>query len=395
MAKKQVFNQSIIYFFDLQVQKNPHHMAIEDNDIAYSYKELNEKSNQLAHWFIKKNINPGDFIALLLEPSVDFIVCLLAIIKMGAIYAPLDTSSPASRIEAITSEFNPTLLITDENHKKQLKINANIRFIKKIQFECVNYPKDNLNTVFEGGFPLYLMYTSGSTGKPKGILIPHNAVINLTKIDNYAKIHKDNIIGQFSNPAFDASTFEIWSALLNGATLSILAEDVKKNHIELKKYLKARKISHLFLPTAYFHQLIKSFPNTLNSVESIIFGGEQANATLIKNFLHYRKINKISVTLINGYGPTEATTFTCKHIMTERNEYSDEELMSIGEKITNVKTYILDEKGNQSAVGELYISGINLALGYYPNENSHQNKFSINPYECGKPYQRLYKTGDK
>lgn len=239
------------------------------------------------------------------------------------------------------------------------------------------------------------MYTSGSTGKPKGILIPHQAVVNLTKVDNYANITKGTIIGQFSNLAFDACTFEIWSALLNGAVLSIIPLSARTDHIELKKHLQKQQITCLFLPTGYFHQLIKSFPKTLNAVEIIVIGGEQANAALIKNFLHYRKMNQLPLILINGYGPTEATTFTCRHIMTEESDFDDEELMSIGRPIRNVETYVLDEYGNRATEGELYISGINLALGYFSNENKEHNAFSINPFEQNEPYKRLYKTGDR
>jgi polyketide synthase PksJ len=390
---QQNFNLTVIELFEHQSQKTPNLIAVQDKNITYSYKELNEKANQFAHWLVKKHINQNDFVAILLEPSVDFIICILAIIKIGAIYVPLDTKAPQTRLETITNDFNPKLIITSEKYKVRLKNNVNCGLIKNIQLECICCPKHNFNIAIDANSPIYLMYTSGSTGKPKGILIPHNAVVNLAKVDNYATIKKGTIIGQFSNLAFDASTFEIWSALLNGGVLSIIPISVRTDHIELKKYLQEQQITCLFLPTGYFHQLIKSFPKTLNSVEMIIFGGEQVNPILIRNFLTYRKINQLPITLVNGYGPTEATTFTCRHIMTEVSELEDAEFMSIGNPIKNVKTYVLDEHGNQTSEGELYISGINLALGYHNIKNKDQ--FSNNLFEHEEPYNRIYKTGDK
>ena len=223
----------------------------------------------------------------------------------------------------------------------------------------------------------------------------NEVVVNLCKIDNYADINEKTVIAQFSNLAFDACTFEIWSALLNGGVLSIIPLSDRTDHSRLKKYLEKHKINCLFLPTSFFHQLIKSYPQTLNSVGKIIFGGEQVNFVLLKKYLTFRKDTHNPVVLINGYGPTEATTFTCKHVLTEQYNFTDEEdLKSIGTAISNVKTYVLDEQGNPSQEGELYISGINLAAGYL-SEQYNETSFFANPFISTEPFIRMYKTGDK
>ena len=393
---QQNFNYTVIEFFEAQVQKTPYKLALQDRNIEYSYVALNEKANQFAQWLLKNSVNQSDFVAILLEPNVNFIICILAIIKLGAVYVPLDTMAPKTRLQEITNDSNPKLVITSEEYKDKLnKMRLSISLIKRIHLESISYSKANLNKSVSPQSPLYLMYTSGSTGKPKGIVIPHNAVVNLVKIDNYAETNDDTIMAQFSNLAFDACTFEIWSALLNGALLSIIPASIRANYNELKTCLHHHKINCLFLPTGYFHQLVKSFPETLHSVEKIIFGGEQVNPVLIKNFLTYRKTNKRPVTLINGYGPTECTTFSCRHIMTEKSELPDDAFMSIGSPISHVKTYILDENKNQVTEGELYISGINLALSYHNSPVQNQEKFTSNPFEQEEPYKQIYKTGDK
>lgn len=390
------YEKSVTELFEKQVEKTPQLIALHHKHVDYSYMQLNEKANQFAHWLVKNGVNQGDFVAILLEPNAEFMICILSIIKLGAIYVPLDTMAPQKRLKEITNDAKPKLIITSEEYKTRLnKTGTTIALIKHMHMESTSYSKANLRITIDPNLPLYLMYTSGSTGKPKGILIPHEAVVNLVKVDNYADIGEGTTVAQFSNLAFDACTFEIWSAFLNGAILSIIPAPIRTNYNDLKIYLQNHKIDCLFLPTGYFHQLIKSFPKTLNSVKKIIFGGEQVNHVLIKKFLSYRKINNLSVTLINGYGPTEATTFTCRHIMTEKSEFDDEEFMSIGNTIAHVKTYILDENKNQVPEGELYISGVNLALGYHNSENQNQEKFTSNPFESIKPYERIYKTGDR
>lgn len=390
------YEKSVTKLFEDQVEKTPQLIALQHNDVDYSYTQLNEKANQFSHWLVKNGVSQGNFVAILLEPSADFIICMLAILKLGAIYVPLDTMAPQKRLKEITNDAQPKLIITSEEYKTQLnKTGTPIALIKHIHVESTSYSKANLDIAVKPNWPIYLMYTSGSTGKPKGILIPHEAVVNLVKVDNYANIAEGNLVAQFSNLAFDACTFEIWSALLNSAILSIIPASIRANYNELKAYLQHHKIDCLFLPTGYFHQLIKSFPKTLNSVKKIIFGGEQVNHVLVKDFLNHRKINNLPVILINGYGPTEATTFTCRHIMTEKSDFDDEEFMSIGNTIAHVKTYILDEHKNQVSEGELYISGVNLALGYHNSESQNQEKFITNPFENEKPYERIYKTGDR
>ena len=386
---------NVVKKFEAIAQDFPEYIAVIDKNKKISYKSLNEKSNQIAEHLRAKNVNPGDFVAILLEPGVEFVICMLAIIKASAAYLPLDISAPKKRINEILDDAKPKIVITGEKFKSLLDEAHSIHDIKSIKIECINFSTIDPSIKILPATPIYMMYTSGSTGKPKGVIIPHQAVVNLCHTDNYAKINPLEIVSQFSNLAFDGATFEIWSALLNGATLSIIPSSTRINQNKLQIYLKNNPIDCLFLPTGYFHQLIKAFPETFDTVKKIMFGGEQVNYLLLKSFLKYRKNNNKLITLINAYGPTEATTCTYRHIITEKDELSDEDLKSIGKPFQNIQTYILNEHMQPSDEGELYISGINLALGYHNSEIQNKEKFIQNPFSNEEPYQRLYKTGDR
>lgn len=396
LDRQKPIDFTITDLFDAQLPEIQDNIALIFNDDKLTYAQLNLKSNQIASWLSENKIEKGSFVAILLDPSIDYIVLMLAILKIGAVYVPLDTLAPESRLKEILEDVKPCLIITNENYLLKIKNNPfEISLIKKIHLQSTSYSTETMKTDIKSQSPAYMMYTSGSTGKPKGVIISNQAIINLVKIDNYAQIKQNNHIGQFSNLAFDASTFEIWSALLQGCTLVIIPKEIRTKPEGLQNYLQKKKIDSLFLPTGYFHQLVKSAPKTLDSVRAVIFGGEQANALLIKQFLEYRKSNNDPITLINGYGPTEATTFTCRHVMHENSHLDEDQFRSIGTPIQNVKLYILDEQLKEAPEGELYISGINLALGYHNSLEQNQTKFIDNPFTKDPSFSKLYKTGDK
>jgi amino acid adenylation domain-containing protein len=386
----------VVDLFEAQVDKTPYFPAISNNGTDITYQALNEKVNQFSHWLLGRKVCNGDFIGLLLDPGIDYIVCMLAISKVGAIYVPLDSLAPKRRLTALLADANPKLVITDEQYSEHLnKQDFDIHLIKNLHLESLSYPFSNPKHSVKAHSPIYMMYTSGSTGLPKGVIISHQAVVNLVKVDNFAKVKEKERVAQFSNLAFDGNTFEIWSALLNGATLVIIPFKIRMDHSLLKQFFNDNAITYLFLPTGYFHQLIRSAKDTLNAIRVIIFGGEQVNTSFLKEFMAYRKNNKLPVGLINGYGPTEATTFTCRHVMDENGLLDESELASIGTPISNVTLHILDESKAPTVEGELHISGINLAIGYHKSPLQNEQKFIPNPFCSEAPFDRLYKTGDK
>ncbi|WP_115707737.1 polyketide synthase [Legionella sainthelensi] len=393
--KKRSYKYSVIELFESQVKTTSDYIALSDKKSQYTYYDLNQKVNQFSHCLRKKGIIKGDCVAILLDPSTDFILCILAIAKLGAVYVPMDTLAPVTRLNHMLNDTNPRLVITSDELKQKLEeISVPQYLVRQLHLESISYSKENIKEMIHPEEPLYMIYTSGSTGKPKGVIIPHQAVVNLAVVENYASVQPGQIVAQCNNLAFDASTFEIWSSLLNGGKLCVISKEVRTNPLELKKTIEDNAVEYLLLPTALFHQLIKSAPKTLNQPKTILFGGEQINPALLRQFIvHRNKINK-PVTLINGYGPSEATTFACRHVINEKLLANDEHLSAIGVPFKNTQTYVLDEQMNEADEGELYLSGIHLALGYHRSEEITFEKFIKNPFCQTAPFERMYKTGD-
>ncbi|CEG58377.1 type I polyketide synthase [Legionella fallonii] len=394
--EKQNFNCTVIELFEAQVKKHAESIALKDKNIEYTYAALNAKANQFARILKLKSVKEGDFVAILLEPSVEFFICILAIIKLGAVYVPLDTLAPQQRLHEIIQDAKPKVVITHEEYQRNLLgVEANSYLIRHLHLESLSQSSKNSKTTVSPTSPVYMIYTSGSTGKPKGVAIAHRSLVNLALIDNIIQIKEGEKTGQFCNLAFDGSVFETWVALLNGASLHIIPNEARKNHNQLKKVIKEFQIRYLLIPTGYFHQLIKSYPETLDYLHTISFGGEQVNAHLLKNFIEYRKKSDIPTTLVNVYGPTEATVFSCCNTIHRDKDYTEEQLASIGFKTANTKTYILDEHHHRTNEGELWVSGVHLAINYHNSPEQTEEKFIKNPFSRDVLFSRMYKTGDR
>lgn len=428
------YNKTVIEVFELQLKLAPQHVALSDELQGITYKELNRRANQLAARLQEKGVVLSDYVALLIDPSIEFIICVLAIIKLGAAYLPIDAQAPIQRIKDILSDANPKLLITDRQNLGLDEVNTHAYFLTELTEHAKISSETYIQPQLSPEMPICMYYTSGSTGKPKGVIISHQAVVNLCKVSNFANVTPDDVVGQFSNVAFDACTYEVWGSLLNGAAIFIIPPQVKSDLNKLKTILFNNNITSIFFPTAYFHQIISVAPDILDSLKTTLFGGEQININLIKKFLEYRKKNKCAITLINAYGPTETTTVSTYNVIKEdiedeeeyigNKDYStklihaygptetttfstyniieedieaEEQLSSIGKPIANTKAYVLNENFEQVAkgeVGELHISGINLAIGYHNQPELNSLKFIKNPYYDTEPYTKLYKTGD-
>lgn len=390
----QFLHNNLQKLFKKQIKKFSDYTALSYENTTITYRELDSKSDHAAYWLQKNGVLSGDKIVLLFEPGLEFIVLVLSIIKIGAVYVPLDIKAPKLRIEYIIKDVDPKLIITNIHIKFEVK--PNVYNLQEILDSSNNFSKFTCVDVFDNS-PACIFYTSGTTGQPKGVIVSHGAIVNLTYISNFTKISPCERVAQFSNLAFDAVTFEIWGALLNGAVLLIIPPAIKQDYMQLKQLFINNQVNHIFFPTAYFHQGISLFPEAFDNLTTILFGGEQINVELIKSFLDYRKSKQLPINLFHVYGPTETTTFACFH-QVQVGADNDEQIACIGKAIKNAKIYILDEKlqpVKRGDIGELYITGKNLAIGYNKSPILTQQKFISNPFDNMEPFKVLYKTGDK
>jgi len=386
------YNFTVTQLFEKQARTTPQQVAILDQSRSLTYEALNQQANRLAHWLREQGIKANQVVGLLLPPSAEFIISILAVIKAGGIYLPLDVQAPHVQITEICEGIHPSLIISDNHFTGRL--HEKIFTLNEIHAAITHYSP--LDLVVENPYPsspCYVLYTSGTTRSPKGVIIPHRAIVNLVKTVNYAGVRESEVIAQFSNLAFDASTFEIWSGLLNGGAVAIIPLAARLNYNQLNQFLTQYRVDYLFLTTAFFSKICQIVPYVLDPVKTIFFGGEKASIPAIKQLIAHRTAKGISTVLVNGYGPTETTVFVFRQVIRENSVLMD----SIGEPIGNTKFYILDETKalvSEGAVGELYVSGIGLGIGYYNNEMLTQEKFLTNPFDRQEPFKRLYRTGD-
>ncbi|MBE8994142.1 non-ribosomal peptide synthetase [Microcystis aeruginosa] len=386
-------DKTLISLFEEQVKSYPDNIALVFEKHSLTYQELNQKSNQLAH-HLQENyqIKPDSLIGICIEPSLEMIIGLLAILKSGAAYVPIDSNYPESRIDYIISDSKISILLTqsvivDKLLSPQVKNLAHLICLDKFDFELKS--KDNLTVKNQPNNLAYIIYTSGSTGKPKGVAVNHQAISRLVLKTNYIQITPEDRVAQAANIAFDAATFEIWGALLNGAKVIIIPKSILLSPSEFAASIQSQEVSVLFLTTALFNQLAALVPETFSSLRYLLFGGEAVDPKWVQEVLDKGSPQK----LLHVYGPTENTTFSSWYLVEKSPETAI--TIPIGKPISNTRIYILDQYLQPVPVGipgELCISGIGLAIAYLNRPDLTAEKFiEVNLF--GK-IERIYKTGD-
>ncbi len=355
-----------------------------------SYAELNRRANQLAHYLRGHGVGLETRVGVLLERSVEFIVALLGILKAGGAYVPLDRAYPKQRLQFMLEDAGVRLLLTSHDQPEVTTEETEIVYLDSGAEMFAGESGDNPEIVTRAENLAYVMYTSGSTGQPKGVGVTHRAINRLVRNTNYVQFHSSDRIAQGSNASFDAATFEIWGALLNGACLVVLPKETVLSPLELKRAIAKQQISVLFLTTALFNQMAQSVPGAFASLRYLVFGGEASDAQSVKRVLEHGKPKHV----LNGYGPTEATTFTTWY---EANEVAAAaRTLPIGRALANSEVWVLDQQGQLApvgVVGELYIGGDGIAREYLGRPELTAETFVPHPYSS-EPGARLYRTGD-
>lgn len=385
------YNESIASLYKLCVQQNASNTAVVWRNKSYTYAQLESMSNYLAAQLTKAGLKAGDRAGLLIEEGIMQIVAILSVLKIGAAYIPMDCNYPANRIAYIMNDSSAKLIITQEMYVGSVSEDMQKFIIKDIEIEsvanneCTFVSADNLN----GDNEAYIIYTSGSTGKPKGVIICGKSIVRTVMNTNYFNALPSDRVLQMSNYTFDASVFNIFGALLNGATLVIVPKNVLLEMSEFAKLIREQHITKALIITAIFNMLVDYDVNCLKSVDKIYIGGEALSFTHIKKAFDVLGAGH----LINAYGPTEATVvstyYEINHLDCKYNT------IPIGKAISNTSLYIVDEYRNvlpSNIIGELCVGGIGLAKEYLNNPDVTADKFiTLN----NGSEERVYRTGDR
>jgi amino acid adenylation domain-containing protein len=359
--------------FETQVQQRPTAIAVTFGERSFSYDELNQGSNQLARYLQRLGIGSGICVGICLERSVEAIAAMLAILKAGGAYVPLDPSYPAERLHFMLKDAAITVVLTQSHWADTLQTDRTIVVCLEQEWDTIaQEANENLSIPCTADQLAYVIYTSGSTGTPKGVMIPHRAVNRLVCETNYVQIHSDDRIAQVANLAFDAATFEVWGALLNGAQLIGIDREITLSPTTFVQTLRQQQISILFLTTALFNQTVSQLPDAFRSLKYLLFGGEMVNVDRVRSVLQQGKPEH----LLHVYGPTENTTFSTWYEIENISENAV--TIPIGQAIANTQVYLLNENLNPVAAGiggEIYLGGDGLAQGYLNRPELTAEKF--------------------
>ncbi|MBQ4803344.1 amino acid adenylation domain-containing protein [Aquimarina sp. MMG015] len=371
--------------FESIVNSHSDSLALYFNDTRLTYSELDELSNQLSHCLRDNySIKPGDRVGVHLTRSDRVIVSILGILKLGAVYVPIDPDLPEYRKSHILEDSSVNLLITETMFMFDLEYYSGDLLAIDVEFDGSDYDSDSLGVVIESSMLAYIIYTSGSTGLPKGVMVSHGSIINtiMSQISIFCMLDCRHSL-QFASYSFDASISEIFITLLSGCGLFIASDNERTDPKLLEDFIKLHQIDIATLPPAYLRLMDVE---SLRDMRYLITAGESPDYESVKSYLSYG-------TYFNAYGPTE--TSICGTILRidQGTELSPGPI-SIGSPIWNTEVYILDSYNNmlpEGVIGELCIGGKGLAEGYVNQEGLTALRFITHPF---KEDVKLYKTGD-
>ncbi|WP_405431291.1 amino acid adenylation domain-containing protein [Micromonospora sp. NBC_00617] len=374
--------------FTAQAQARPDAVALECGDSRLTYGELDARANQLALALREHGVGLETPVAVCMDRGIDTVVALLGILKAGGCYLPLDPKYPGGRIDYLLDDSGAQVLVSGPTHAHRFAARAGLTTLnldsdwwsdgsRSTTAPQVTLSPENL---------AYITYTSGSTGRPKGVLVPHRGVVRLVHGQDYAQLDADQVMLQAGTLAFDASTFELWGALCNGARLVVAPETPTAD--ELDELLRRHGVTVLCLPTGLFNTMMDVRPQALAGIREVVVGGE------VLPPLQVRKAMEHGVLVSNGYGPTESTTFATVHPRIPLPALTD--VIPIGKPINHTYVHVVDENLDPvpfGVPGELLLGGPGVARGYQSRPDLTAERFVPDP-SGHAPGNRLYRTGD-
>ena len=371
-----------------QVERTPHACALVEDSAALTYGELNERAERLKHQLKRFGVCPEAIVGIHMERSAAMVVAFLAVLKAGGAYMPLDPTFPPEHLAFMLRESGVSVVISTRAYAPiQSKTLRHV-----VPIESLFIPIDRgEDTPYSNGVNnlAYVLYTSGSTGLPKAVGVSHGNIIRLLIGTDYISIRSSDVFAHMAAPAFDASTFEIWGALLHGGKV-VIYPDREPDLGRLDALFRSNQVSVAWVTAGLFHQILEERPRTFDSLRYLLSGGDVLSVNHVRRALKELPDCRI----IDGYGPTEATTFSACHPIL--NGDSIGATVPIGRPIANTTTYVLDSHLQPLPTGipgELYIGGDGIARGYLNRPDLTATKFVADPF--GPPGRRLYRTGDR
>ena len=371
-------NKCIHQLFEEQVEQTPDAVAVVFEDEKLTYQELNERANQLARYLQNLGVKEEVLVGIFVERSVEMVIGLLGIIKAEGAYVPIAPDYPQERIDFILEDAQLSIVLTQQQFVEKLpKTQAQIVTLDADTEAISSESQQNLVNQIKPNNLAYVVYTSGSTGKPKGVTVTHVGINRLVNNTNYINLQPSDRIAQISNIAFDAATFEIWGALLHGAKLIVIPQEIALSAQKFATKLQEEKISVVLLTTALFNQFATLIPEAFKSLRYLLFGGEAVEPTSVKKVLE----QGAPETLLHAYGPTENTVISSSYLVEDVPEGA--KTIPIGRPIANTQIYILDQHLQPVPIGipgEIHLGGAGLAKGYLNRPELTKQKFIPNPF---------------
>lgn len=389
--------KTIPHIFNEIASQFPNQLAIVGENTQLTYAELDAKSDLLASVLLENGLNPQEKVAVYLSPSHEAIIAFLAILKVGAVYVPIDPEYPDLRTQYILQDAEVSLVLTLDPYCQKFKqinkrgVSLLVLSINEMKYASINPSacKRDMRT----DDLAYILYTSGSTGEPKGVPITCLGIIRLVKCQPYfTPTHLDTIL-QTTKLSFDVSMFEIWGSLLNGAKLVVFT-DKMLNPYQVAEKIRTENPIVCFTPSV-FNQIISLLPTAFDNAKLLILAGEVVEPISIQALLQRKQQHNLKIQIINAYGPTENTIISSWYLIEKIATLQDS--IPIGKPVAGTTVYILDEQLQLVPVGvpgELYLGGLGLSPGYLNQPELNKKSFLKNPYNLSGDDELIYKTGD-